>query len=176
MEKLSSLDTVILSNDEGTIKTLNNLLSKYYLLNVMKVCKHEAEAIEHLNNHKTSLFFLDMDLSHILFDIQKPPFIVGLCDKEYTKKVKKLMKMGFFDFFYAPYTERELNSIMGKILNIYSSYNRIDPHVMQKVEEESILYNEEDAAANSVFIRGKRNEDGMRMYFNKILYFEKKGP
>lgn len=173
MEKNTNFKVVILSQEEDKINTLKDLLSRYYLINISKVCQHEAEAIEYLNSHKISLFFLDLELSHILLDIQKPPFIVGLCDKEYTKKVKKYMKMGFFEFFYTPYTERELNSIMGKIMNIYGSYNKIDHQFAQRMEEENLKYNAEDPSQKSVFIHGTRNEESIRIYFDNVLYIMK---
>lgn len=175
MEKNTNFEVVILSQEEGKINTLKSLLSKYYLLNITKVCRHEAEVIEYLNNHKVSLFFLDMEFSHILLDIQKPPFIVGLCDKKYAKKVKKYLKMGFFEFFYTPYTERELNSIMGKVMNIYGSYNKIDQKLAQRVEEENFKYNTEDPLQKSVFIQGTRNEESIRIYFDNVLYLKKIG-
>jgi len=175
MEKKTNFEVVILSQEEDKINTLKNLLSNFYLINISKVCRNEAEAIEYLNNHKISLFFLDIELSHILLDIQKPPFIVGLCNKEYVKKVKKYMKMGFFEFFYAPYNERELNSIMGKVMNIYGSYNKIDRQLAQRVEEENSKYNAEDPSQKSVFIQGTRNEESIRIYFDKVLYLKKIG-
>ena len=57
MEKNKNFRVVILSQEEDKINTLKGLLSKYYLLNITKICRHEAEAIEYLNNHKVSLFF-----------------------------------------------------------------------------------------------------------------------
>ena len=172
MEKNKNFRVVILSQEEDKINTLKGLLSKYYLLNITKICRHEAEAIEYLNNHKVSLFFLDMELSPILLDIQKPPFIVGICDKKHAKTVKKYLKMGFFEFFYTPFTERELNGIMGKVMNIYGSYNTIDHQLAQRMEEENLKYNEEDPAQKSIFIQGTRYEESIRIYFDSVLYIK----
>lgn len=175
MEKNTNFKVVILCQEEHKIEILKSLLSNYYSINIAMVCHHEAEAIEFLNNHRISLFFLDMDLSHVLYDIQKPPFIVGLCDTINTKKVKQFLKMGFFELFYAPYTERELNSIMGKIMNIYGSYNKLEPQLIQHVEEESLKYSSEDNSAKSVFIQGTRNEESMRIVFDNVLFLKKIG-
>ena len=139
------------------------------------VCHHEAKAIEYLNNHRPTIFFVDMIFADILHDVRKPPFIVGLCDKINTKRVKQYLKMGFFEIFYSPYSERELNSIMGKILNIYSAYNKVDHRILQKVEEESLSYNADEHLAKSVFILGTRNEESIRIVFDKVLYIKKIG-
>ena len=83
--------------------------------------------------------------------------------------------MGFFEVFYAPYTERELNSIMGKILNIYGTYNKIDQKMLQHVEEENLSYNLEEHSPKSIFILGTRNEESIRIVFDEVLYFKKIG-
>lgn len=170
-----NFEVVILCEDESKISMLKSLLSKYYSVRITYICHHAAEAIEYLNKHRPSLFFLDLDLAEVLQDIRKPPFIVGLCDLVNTKKVKQFLKMGFFEIFYAPYREWELNSIMGKIMNIYGAYNKVDPLLIQKVNEDSTAYNEENSTAKSVFIVGTRNEESMRIEFDKVLYIEKKG-
>lgn len=170
-----NFEVVILSQDESKISTVKSLLSKYYTLKITFVCHHSAEAVDYLNNHRPSLFFLDLGFAEVLHDILKPPFIVGLCDQMNTKKVKQLLGMGFFDIFFAPFTEREMNSIMGKIMNIYGRYNKIDRRTIQRVEEEVAVYNAENSSAKSVFIRGTRNEESVRIIFDKVLYIKKIG-
>lgn len=170
-----NFEVVILCEDEEKINLLKGLLSKYYSMNITYVCHHAAEAIEFLNKHRPALFFLELGFAEVLHDIRKPPFIVGLCDMVNTKKVKQFLKMGFFEVFYAPYTERELNSIMGKILNIYGTYNKVDHQILQKIEEESALYNSENNASKSVFILGTRNEESLRIVFDNVLYIQKVG-
>jgi len=141
----------------------------------VQVCHHPAEAIEYLNNHRPTIFFLNTVFADILFDVKKPPFIVGLCDAINTKKVKQFLKMGFFDIFYSPYTETDLNSIMGKILNIYGTYNKVDQRMLQIVEEEALSYNMENHHMKSVFIIGTRNEESKRIVFDQVLYMKKVG-
>lgn len=175
MNLSTNFEVVILSEDEAKVTKLKSLLSKYYSLKIAPVCVSVAEAIEYINNHKITIFFLDMEFSEVLFDIRKPPFIVGLCDTINTKKVKSFLKMGFFEVFYSPYLERELNSIMGKILNILGAYNKLDRQLMQRVEEVSAAYNSEDRLQKSVFIMGTRNEESFRVVFDEVLYFEKVG-
>jgi len=170
-----NFEVVILCEDEEKISMLKGLLSKYYSVNITHICHYVAEAIEVLNKHRPSLFFLDLGFAEVLHDIRKPPFIVGLCDMVNTKKVKQYLKMGFFEVFYAPYTERELNSIMGKILNIYSTYNKVDRHFIQKVEEETAMFNEDGNTPKSVFILGTRNEESIRIVFDNVLYIKKVG-
>ena len=174
MRSDKNFEVVILSHNESKVASLKVLLSKYYSLNITSVCKNSAEAIEYLNNHKTTIFFLDLTFSEVLHDIRKPPFIVGLCDTINTKRVKLFLKMGYFDVFYAPYKESELNSIMGKVLNILGSYGKVDQRTVQRVEEENGFYNE-DHSSKSVFIMGTRNEESFRIYFEKVLYFKKIG-
>ena len=175
MSSNTNFEVVILSEDEAKVAKLKSLLSKYYSLKIAPVCSSIAEAIEYINNHKTTIFFLDMVFSEVLFDIRKPPFIVGLCDTINTKKVKSFLKMGFFEIFYSPYSERELNSIMGKILNILGAYNKLDQQMMQRVEEENAVYAAEDRTVKSVFIMGTRNEESFRVVFDEVLYIEKVG-
>ena len=170
-----NFDVVILSDEESKVALLRDLLSNFYSLKIALVCHHPAEAIEYLNNHRPTIFFVDMSFADILHDVRKPPFIVGLCDAINTKRVKQFLKMGFFEIFYAPYTERDLNSIMGKVLNIYSTYNKIDHRILKRVEEDRLSYNANDYAMKSVFILGTRNEESTRIVFDKVLYVRKVG-
>lgn len=169
------IEVVILSDDEIKVNKLRCLLSKFYPVNIASVCHYPAEAILYLNNHRTSIFFLDLGFSEVLHDIRKPPFIVGLCDAVNTKRVKSFLKMGFFEVFYSPYSENEFNCIMGKILNIYGTYNKVEHRVLKRVEEENMAYNAENPYQKAVFIMGKRNEDSMRVVFDNVLYFKKIG-
>jgi len=169
------LEVVILSDEESKIVKLNDLLSKFYTLEITQVFRHPAEAIEYLNNQCPTILFIDMAYKDILHDVRKPPFIVGLCDAIYTKKVKQFLKMGFFELFYAPYTEAELNRIMGKILNIYGIYNNVDRRMLQLVKEEASSYNAEEPQKESIFITGTRNEESVRVFYDKVLYIEKEG-
>ena len=170
-----NFEVVILCDEETKVDLLKGLLSKYYSINIAFVCHHTAEAVDYLNNHTPMIFFLDLGFSEVLHDIRKPPFIVGLCDMIHTKKVKQFLKMGFFEVFYAPYTERELNSIMGKILNIYGTYNKLDQKMLQRVEEQTMSYNQDDQIPKSIFIMGTRNEESIRIVFDNVLYFKKVG-
>lgn len=171
----NNFEVVILSEEEAKVELLKGLLSKYCSLKIAFVCHHTAEAIDYLNHHTPMIFFLDMGFSDVLHDIRKPPFIIGLCDMIHTKKVKQFLKMGFFEVFYAPYTERELNSIMGKILNIYGTYNKLDQQMIQRVEEANMAYNMDEQTPKSVFILGTRNEESIRIVFDNVLYFKKVG-
>ena len=170
-----NFEVVILSDEESKVALLKDLLSNFYSMNIALVCHHPAEAIEYLNNHRPTIFFVDMSFADILHDVRKPPFIVGLCDAINTKRVKQFLKMGFFEIFYSPYTERELNSIMGKILNIYGTYNKVDQRILRRVEEERLSYNMDDRVLKSVFILGTRNEESTRIVFDKVLYIKKVG-
>jgi len=170
-----NFEVVILSDEESKVTRLKDLLSKFYSLSIVQVCQHPAEAIEYLNNHRPTIFFLDMSFADILHDVRKPPFIVGLCDAINTKRVKQYLKMGFFEIFYSPYEEKELNSIMGKILNIYSTYNKVDQRILQKVSEDSLSYHADEHLLKSVFILGTRNEESTRIIFDKVLYIKKIG-
>ena len=170
-----NFEVVILSKEESKVTVLKDLLSNFYSMNIALVCHHAAEAIEYLNNHRPTIFFVDMYFADILHDVRKPPFIVGLCDKINTKRVKQYLKMGFFEIFYSPFSERELNSIMGKILNIYSAYNKVDHRILQKVEDDRLSYNTSERVAKSVFILGTRNEESIRIVFDKVLYIKKIG-
>jgi DNA-binding LytR/AlgR family response regulator len=170
-----NFEVVILTSDEVKVTVLKDLLSNYYSLNVTAVCQCAAEAIEYLNNHQPTIFFLDMDYAEVLRDVRKPPFVVGLCDSISAKKLKRHLSMGFFEIFCAPFKKRDLNSIMGKILNIYGTYNKVDQRVLQKVEEENTLYNAEESMTKSVFIHGARNEESIRIIFDDVLYFIKVG-
>jgi DNA-binding LytR/AlgR family response regulator len=169
------IEVVILSDDEIKVSKLKSLLSKFYPVNIASVCHCPAEAILYLNNHRATIFFLDLDESEVLQDIRKPPFIVGLCDAVNTKRIKTFLKMGFFEVFYSPYSEVELNCIMGKILNIYGTYNKVDQRIWKRVEEENMAYNAENSNQKAVFIMGKRNEDSMRVVFDNVLYLKKIG-
>ncbi len=175
MKLNKNFEVVILTHDEVKVKLLNDLLSNYYSLNVTSVCQCAAEAIEYLNNHQPTIFFLDMEYAEVLQDVRKPPFVVGLCNQISAKKLKQCLSRGFFEILCAPFKEKDLNSIMGKILNIYGTYNKVDQQVLQKVEEENALYNAEDPSTKSVFIHGTRNEESIRIVFDEVLYFIKIG-
>ena len=170
-----NFDVVILSDEESKVALLKDLLSNFYSLKIALVCHHPAEAIEYLNNHRPAIFFVDMSFADILHDVRKPPFIVGLCDSINTKRVKQFLKMGFFEIFYSPYTERELNGIMGKILNIYSTYNKIDQRILRRVEEDRLAYDADDRLRKSMFITGTRKEETSRIIFDNVLYIKKVG-
>ncbi len=169
------IPVVILCEDESKVDLLTSLLSKYYSLEIAFVCHHSAEAIEYLNKHHPTILFMDTDAEDVLFDIKKPPFIVGLCDSVNTKKVKHLLKVGFLEIFYAPFSEKDLNSIMGKILNIYGTYNTVDQRTMQRIEEENLSYNANQPVTKSTFIMGTRNEESIRIVFDNVLYLKKVG-
>lgn len=175
MASNKNLEVVILSDEESKVAMLKDLLSNYYSMSIAQVCHHPAEAIEYLNKHHPTIFFVEMTYADILHDVRKPPFIVGLCDAINTKRVKQFLKMGFFEIFYSPYSERELNSIMGKILNIYGTYNKVDHRILQRVAEDNLAYNMDKRAMKSVFILGTRNEESTRIIFDKVLFIKKIG-
>lgn len=170
-----NFEVVILSENESKVALLKDLLSRYYTMNVSSVCSREAEAIEYLNHHHPMIFFLDMEFAEVLLHVRKPPFIIGLSDSSYTKRVKQYLKMGFFEFFYSPFAERELNSIMGKILNIYGTYNKLDQRIVKQVEETSMKYAAHDPNVKSVFLMGSRNEESTRIVFDNVLFMKKIG-
>ena len=116
MASNKNLEVVILSDEESKVAMLKGLLSNYYSMSIAQVCHHPAEAIVFLNKHHPTIFFVEMNYADILHDVKKPPFIVGLCDSINTKRVKQFLKMGFFEIFYSPFSEWELNSIMCIIL------------------------------------------------------------
>ena len=64
---------------------------------------------------------------------------------------------------------------MGKILNIYGTYNKVDRQFLRKVEEENLTYNLEEHPVKSVFIMGTRNEESTRIIFDNVLYIKKIG-
>ena len=171
---MKNINTVILSENIQKISKLRDLLSRYYTLDISHVCSNSASAIEYLNRGNPTILFMDITFTNVLKDVKKPPFIVGLCDTIYTKKIKHFLKMGFFEIFYAPYEEMELNSIMGKILNIYCSYNKEQP-LSSYVREYDITYNNYMNKTDSLFIMGTRNEESSRIYFNDVLYLSKVG-
>lgn len=175
MKENNNYQAIILSENETKVQLLTDLLSRYYSMNVAFVCHCAAEAIESLNHHQTMIFFLDLKFSEVINDIRKPPFIVGLCDIKSTKRIKNYLKMGFFDFLHAPFTERELNCIMGKILNIYGAYSKMTQKTIRWVEEENVKYAVNECAANSVFIITSRNGDGIRVMFDHVLFIKKVG-
>ena len=170
-----NFEVVILTHDDVKVMMLKDLLSNYYSLNVASVCQSSAEAIEYLNNHQPTIFFLDMEYAEVLRNVRKPPFVVGLCDSISVKKLKQHLSMGFFEIFCTPFNKKDLNSIMGKILNIYGTYNKVDQRVLQKVEEDNVLYNSEEPTAKSVFIHGTRNDESIRIVFDEVSYFTKVG-
>ena len=171
----NNFEVVILSSDESKVTLLKHLLSNYYSMNIASVCSCEAEAIEYLNHHHPMIFFLDMVFSEVLLHVRKPPFTIGLCDAGYTKRVKHYLNMGFFDFFYKPYSDRELNRIMGKMLNIYGRYNKLDQRIIRQVEEDTMKYADDDSNITSMFLMGSRNEESIRIVFDKVLFMRKVG-
>jgi DNA-binding LytR/AlgR family response regulator len=64
---------------------------------------------------------------------------------------------------------------MGKILNIYSTYNKFDQRILRRVEEERLSYSADDRTMKSVFIIGTRNEESTRIVFDNVLYIKKVG-
>lgn len=166
---------VILSNDENKTNSLKSVLSKYYSMNISFECHCAAEAIEYLNHHRPMIFFLDEEFAEVLHDVRKPPFTVGICDTVHSKRVKQYLKMGFFDFFHTPFTERELNTIMGKILNIYVAYNKMDHRIVRRVEEENVQYIVNESNVKSMFIAGSRKEEAVRIIFDHVLFMKKMG-
>lgn len=173
----NKFEIVILSENNSKVSKLRDLLSKYYTLNISKICDNAASAIEYLNHSIPTILFLDMSFTNILQDVKKPPFVVGLCDTVYTKRIKQFLKMGFFEIFYAPYDEGELNSIMGKILNIYCSYNKAALSMPQYVAEDEGSYENGTAmdVSRSLFIMGTRNEESTRVVFDDVMYLSKVG-
>lgn len=168
-------EVIILSENKTKVTLLKDLLSRYYSISVAFVCRCAAEAIECLNHHRPMIFFLDLSFAEVLHDVRKPPFIVGLCDTLNTKRIKQYLKMGFFEIFFTPYTEGELNSIMGKVLNIYGTYNKLDYRMIQRVEEESAKYYANESAAKSMFLMGSRSEESIRIVFDQVLFMRKEG-
>lgn len=170
------IETVLISQDEEKILKLKDLLSKYYMLNTPVVCDNMSSAIELLNNHIPSILFLDMEFSSILQNVKKPPFIIGLCDTIYTKRVKQFLNMGFFEIFYSPYEINELNMIMGKIFNILSSYSQMSVPKLKEVAESVSKY---DISNNNnqecLFLMGKRSEGTVKIVFSDVLFLEKTG-
>jgi len=168
-------EVIILSENKTKVTLLKDLLSRYYSMNIAFVCSCAAEAIECLNHHRPMILFLDLSFAEMLHDVRKPPFIIGLCDTMNTKRVKHYLKMGFFEVFFTPYTERELNSIMGKVMNIYGAYNRLDYRIKQRVEEESLKYSVNEMNAKSMFFMGSRSEESFRLVFDHVLFMKKEG-
>ena len=174
--KMNPINTVILSQDIQKISRLKDLLSKYYSLHITNVCNNSASATEVLIRTAPTILFMDTSCISVLQDVKKPPFIVGLCDTIYTKKVKQFLKMGFFEIFYAPYEESELNGIIGKILNIFCAYNNnntIDSYF--KEDNPHYFISDNFNKSESLFILGTRNEESSRIFFKDVLYLSKVG-
>lgn len=174
--KMNSINTVILSKDSQKILKLKDLLSKYCTLNITNVCNNSASATEILNHSSPTLLFMDISYTGVLQDVKKPPFIVGLCDTIYTKKVKQFLKMGFFEVFYSPYEEEELNGIIGKVLNILYAYNgggATDSFFRE--EGAQYTFGDEQGRTESLFIMGTRNEESSRIFFKDVMFLSKVG-
>jgi DNA-binding LytR/AlgR family response regulator len=175
IEMNKQLNAVILSEKESRVDLLKDLLSDYYSLDIAFECRRSAEAIEYLNKHRPMILFLDTVVEDVLHNVIKPPFIVGLCDAVNIRRVNRFLKKGFFEILHAPYSERDLNSIMGKILNICGRYNVVDKKVIRRVEEESMSYRTGRNAQKSIFITGTRKEESTRVVFDEVLYMKKVG-
>lgn len=160
--------------DEKARNYLNDLLSESNSIEVISDIHSSLEAIELLNHQKPAVLFIETKYLQILQSVHKPPFIIGICNKTQTKLIKHYLSIGIFDIIFTPIEEKQCFNVLGKIMNIYSTYNQTKERLT--IAEETLAYNEYNQRTNMVkeFIFLKKNDESTRININDIAFLTRK--
>jgi hypothetical protein len=172
MKKNSISCTFFIENDEY-LNYLSSLLSKFNSIDIVATIRHPLEAVELLNHHKTTVLFIETRFADLLNSFQKPPFIVGICNKTNVKSIRNLLAFGFFDLIFTPITEKQCLNVMGKIWNIYSEY-QIPKREHLPVASEK-FYTDEYARLSKLnsskdFLFLKKNDESNRINLDDVAF------
>lgn len=165
--------------DDESANHLSNLLSKFNCINQANRLTDAFAATEYLNNNKTTVLFIESELTDILQSVQKPPFIIAICGHSSAKKMKNYLFHGINDFLFLPITEKNVRAIIGKILNICNNYGNTSQE-LPVAAEPAATYNMQQLAKSvftnkSMFFNGGRKTESIRILFNDVLYIKSNG-
>lgn len=169
----NSLNTVLFVTEEENSVILTSLLSNFNCIEVSASFKSSYELIEYMNQHKTSILFIDLEnLDQIRF-IQKPTFIIGIGHCSISKRLKKYLDLGVFDFVLTPIKEINVTNTIGKILNIYGTYNYMNEYATPQVEENSIAYISADKSCTTKDYMFLKDNNGLfKLIFKDISFIK----
>ncbi len=172
MKKNSISCAFFIENDE-CLNYLSSLLSKINSIEIVASFRHSLEAIELLNDHKPTVLFMETRFSDLLNSIQKPPFIVGICNKTSVKSIRNYLAFGFFDLIFTPITEKQCLNVMGKIWNIYSDYYSLQREKLPVASEK--YFTDEYARLSKLnsgkdFLFLKKNDESNRINLDDVAF------
>lgn len=157
--------------------TLKEAIGNYNSLYITSFFKSSFETIEKLNKARPQVLFIDISMADLLRHITKPPHIIGVCDQPSNRKVKELLSCGFTDFIYLPIAEKNLNNVIGKILNTNSFFQELND--MTQIMEDDMMYI--DATNNTLetnitcfFVQDKRYGK-CKVNFSEFVYAQSIG-
>jgi len=174
--KEKQISCAIFIQDVEIMNQLIDLLSKFKSIQVNDVLNNTFEAVETLSKKKISILFTDVDAMKKMQFLNRPHFIVGICDKKESRNLKKLLKSGFFDFLFTPIMENDFYSIMGKIFNIFNSYQTISKSEQYMAEENGYIYNmmseQQKGFQESIVICGKSRNEKHRIPIEDLSFIK----
>ncbi len=121
-----SISCAFFIQDEAKQTMLKEAIGNYDTLYITSIFKNSFETIEKLNKVRPQVLFINVSMSDILRHITRPPHIIGVCDQPTNRKVKEFLSCGFTDFIYFPIVEKNLNDVIGKILNANSFFQELN--------------------------------------------------
>lgn len=121
-----SISCAFFIQDVAKQTLLKEAVGNYDTLYITSFFKNSFETIEKMNKVRPQVIFIDINMSDILRHITRPPHIIGVCDQLSSRKIKELLSYGFTDFIYFPIVEKNLNDVIGKILNTNSFFQELN--------------------------------------------------
>lgn len=175
MKKKSISCAFFIENDEN-LNYLSGLLSNFNSIEIVATMRHYLEAIELLNDQKPTVLFMETRFAELLNTIQKPPFIVGICNKTNVKSIRNYLSFGFFDLIFTPITEKQCLNVMGKIWNIYSEYQLPQRESLPMASEK--YYTDEYARLSKLnsgkdFLFLKKNDESNRINLDDVAFLSR---
>ncbi len=172
-----SISCAFFIQDDAKQTMLKDAIGNYDTLYFTTCFKSSFETIERLNKARPQVLFIDISMCDILRHITRPPHIIGVSDQPSSRKVKELLSYGFTDFIYFPLVEKNLNDVIGKILNTNSFFK--DSNEIPAMMENGMVY--VDAMNGSVetnityfFVQDKRYGK-CKVSFSEFLYAQSIG-
>ncbi len=172
----NSISCAFFIQDEAKQTMLKEAIANYDSLYISSIFKSSFETIEKLNKVRPQVLVIDVNMSDLLRHVTRSPHIIGVCDQPSNRKVRELLSCGFTDFIYFPIAEKNLNDVMGKILNTNSFFQNLDE--IPKMTEDGMTYSgtNDNIENNIAYFFVQDNRYGKcKVNFSEFLYAQSVG-
>lgn len=170
------LTCMIFMMDNAIEEKLIKRIRAFDSIEINEIVKSSVGLIEKLNRKKPDLLFINLDNEEISFSnmvklIQKPPFIIGITNKN--RQLKEMLDQGIFDFLDS---RVEMEDVCRKVSKIWHIYNCFFPQKEPQVNESVPTYTAsktQPKQKKNIFVRYKKMN--IKVVFDDILFIRNTG-